>query len=157
MRKRMGFIAAVVIAIAVAVSVSARRPASAIQSAPGEPELIAATFRSAWCSSCKVLEPNLAKAMPDFEGKPVEFVAFDFTFGENDELAALAASHDLSRLYEANKGATGFTVLVDADSGAIVDTLTMNFSAKDMTRAIGRALAIASHTDDRTGPAPAAP
>lgn len=142
-------------AIAVAVSVAARRPASAMQSAAGEPQLIAATFRSAWCSSCKILEPNLQKAMPEFADKAVEFVEFDFTFGDNEELAALAAAHDLTRLYEANKGATGFTVLVDAETGAIVDTLTMNFTAKDMTRAIATALDVASHTDDHAAPAPA--
>lgn len=156
--RRTGLVIVVAIAIAVAVSVAARRPVSgASQAATGEPQLIAATFRSAWCSSCKILEPNLAKAMPAFAGKAVEFVEFDFTFGEKEELAALAAAHDLTRLYEANKGATGFTVLVDADTGAIVDTLTMNFSAKDMTRAIDRALAIATHTDDRGPAAPAAP
>lgn len=157
MNKRMGLIVAVVIAIAVAVSIAARRPASAMQPAAGEPELIAATFRSAWCSSCKILEPNLAKAMPAFADKAVEFVEFDFTFGENEELAALAATHDLTRLYEANKGATGFTVLVDADTGAIVDTLTMTFTEKDMTRAIAAALSLASYTDDQPAPAPAAP
>lgn len=93
--------------------------------------------------------------MPQFEDKAIEFVDFDFTFGETEALAALAAAHDLTRLYEANKGATGFTVLVDADTGAIIDTLTMNFSVSDIERALGRALAIASHTDDQAR-APAA-
>ncbi|MDZ7629285.1 MAG: hypothetical protein U5J99_12875 [Parvularculaceae bacterium] len=158
MTKHSGLIVAAVVAIAVAVAVAARGPApAAMQGSAGAPQLIAATFRSAWCSSCKILEPNLAKAMPAFAGEPVEFVEFDFTFGENDKLAALAAAHDLTRLYQANKGATGFTVLVDADTGAIVDTLTMNFTAADMKRAIERALAIALHTDDRAAATPPAP
>lgn len=158
MKKRFGLIVAVIIGIAVAVGVAARGPApKAVQGAAGAPQLIAATFRSAWCSSCKILEPNLAKAMPAFADKAVEFVEFDFTFGENEKLAALAAAHDLTRLYEANKGATGFTVLVDADTGAIVDTLTMNFTAKDIEGAISRALAVASYTEDRAGAAPAVP
>ncbi|HBS30581.1 MAG TPA: thiol reductase thioredoxin [Parvularcula sp.] len=155
MKNRFSLVVAVVIAIAAAAFLAARRPASAMQDAAGEPQLIAATFRSAWCSACKILEPKLARAMPEFAGQPVEFVEFDFTFGPNEDLAALAAAHGLTRLYEANKGATGFTVLVDADTGAIVDTLTMNFSTKDMEKAIGDALAIASHTDERAAPAPA--
>lgn len=157
MKRRTGVIVAVVIAIAVAVSAANRRAAPSVeQRAAGAPQVIAASFTSAWCSACRILEPRLAEAMPKFKDSAIEFVDFDFTFGEDGKLAALAASHDLTRLYEANKGATGFTVLVDADTGAIIDTLTMNFTAPDIERALERALAIASHTDDRrAGPAAA--
>lgn len=150
MKRRAGVITAIVIAMAVAVAVASRRDAGPVtQAAPAAPQLIAATFTSAWCASCRVLEPQLKKAMPKFKDKAIEFVEFDFTFGEEERLAALASAHGLTRLYEANKGATGFTVLVDADTGAVVDTLTMNFSVSDLERA----LAIASHTDDKAADA----
>lgn len=149
MKRRFGLIVAVVIGIAVAVAVSSRnRSVSIEQSAVGAPQLIAASFTSAWCSSCRILEPRLAEAMPAFKDSPIEFVEFDFTFGETEALAARAAEQGLARVYDANKGATGFTVLVDARSGEIIDTLTMNFSVADIKGALKRALAIASHTDD---------
>ena len=158
MKRRTGVMVAVVIGIAAALAVASRGRAPAVERvSQGPPQLIAASFTSAWCSSCRILEPRLAKAMPTFKDSAVAFVEFDFTFGETDELAALAAAHSLTRLYEANKGATGFTVLLDAGSGEIIDTLTMNFTADDIERAIARALAIASHTDDRPKDAPVAP
>ncbi|MEK7264856.1 MAG: thioredoxin domain-containing protein [Pseudomonadota bacterium] len=127
----------------------ARTPATSAD-APyeGKPEIVAATFASSWCSACKVLKPKLAKVIPGFKDKPVAFVEFDFTFGPRDEIRAEADKYGIGDLYERNKGATGFTVLVDSDTGAILDTLTMNFSEDAMRAAIAQAIAIASHTDD---------
>jgi thiol-disulfide isomerase/thioredoxin len=151
--KRRGvlFAAGFVAALGVAVAVKGPTPVVA-QKAAAAPRVIAASFTSAWCSSCRILEPRLAEAMPAFKGAAIEFVEFDFTFGETEELAARAAAQGLTRLYDANKGATGFTVLVDARSGEIIDTLTMNFSVADIKGALKRALAIASHADEAAGP-----
>lgn len=130
-----------------------RSKAGSVEAAyAGKPEIIAATFASAWCPACKVLEPKLARVVPGFAGEPVAFVRFDFTFGPRDELKAEAGRYGLGDLYERNKGATGFTVLVDSDTGEIVDTLTMNFSEGAMRSAIARAIAVASHTDDEARP-----
>lgn len=127
----------------------ARTPAtSADAPSAGKPEIVAATFASSWCSACKVLKPKLAKVIPGFANDPVAFVEFDFTFGPRDETRAEADKYGIGDLYERNKGATGFTVLVDYDSGEILDTLTMNFSENAMKSAIARAIEIASHTDE---------
>jgi len=143
---------ALVAAFAGAFFMFSRAPASNADAAyDGKPEVIAATFASAWCSSCKVLKPRLAKVTPGFKDDPVAFVEFDFTFGPRDEVRAEAEKFNFVDLYERNKGATGFTVLVDADTGEILDTLTMNFSEDAMRSAIARAVAIASHTDEMTG------
>lgn len=157
--KRRGFLVAAAFAAAIVVAVAVKAPTPVVaQKSALEPHIIAASFTSAWCSSCRILEPRLAAAMPAFKDKAIEFVEFDFTFGETEDLARLAAEHGLARLYEANKGATGFTVLVDARSGAIVDTLTMNFTVEDIRGALRRALAIASYTDDKaTAPTGGAP
>ena len=111
-----------------------------------EPELIAATFASAWCSSCKILEPRLAKVMPDFAGKPVKFVELDFTFGQSDAVEEKARAEGLGDLYPRFKGATGFTLLVDKDTGEIIDMLTIDHSGAAMRAAIAQALAIAERT-----------
>ncbi len=138
-----------------AVAMAVRSPASgAEQPSAGKPEIVAATFASAWCASCKVLMPKLARVLPGFKGKPVAFVELDFTFGDSDALRAEAQANRIAGVYERNKGATGFTVLVDYDSGEIIDILTMNFSEDALRSAIARAIAIASLTDERTNAAP---
>ena len=141
---------ALFLAVSAVVYFTTRAPATSAE-APydGEPEIVAATFASAWCSSCRVLKPKLAKVIPAFKNEPVAFVEFDFTFGPNDDIRAEAEDYGVEDIYDRNKGATGFTVLVDHDTGEIIDTLTMNFSEAAMKAAIAQAIAIASHTDDK--------
>jgi thiol-disulfide isomerase/thioredoxin len=140
---------ALIAALVIGFALFGRAPATSAEAAyDGKPEVVAATFASSWCSSCKILKPKLAKVIPDFSSEPVTFIEFDFTFGPRDELKDEAEAFGLGDLYENNKGATGFTVLVDADTGEVLDTLTMNFSEAAMRSAIGRAIAIASHTDE---------
>ncbi len=109
----------------------------------GEPEVIAATFSSAWCSSCKILAPRLAKVIPDFADRPIKFVELDFTFGQRTDVEEQAAKEGLSDIYPRFKGATGFTLLVDADTGEIIDMLTMNHSKQAMRAVIAQAIAVA--------------
>jgi thiol-disulfide isomerase/thioredoxin len=138
---------AALFAAAFAYIVFGRGPVGAT-SAPyeGRPELVAATFSSAWCSSCKVLKPRLAAVIPDFADKPVKFVELDFSFSQYDEAKAIADANGFEDVYEHAKGATGFTVLIDRDTGKIIDTLTMKFSEKAMRQAIAAALAVAETT-----------
>lgn len=143
-------------AVLCAFALTGRAPASSSAPYDGKPEIVAATFASAWCSACKVLEPTLAKVIPQVAGEPVAFVEFDFTFGPRDEVKAEAERYRLGDLYERNKGATGFTLLVDYETGEILDTLTMNFSEDAMRSAIARAVAIASYTDELAATTPVA-
>lgn len=107
------------------------------------PELVAATFASAWCSSCKILKPRLAGVIPEFRDRPVRFVELDFTFGQHEENERRATEEGLGEAYKRFKGATGFTLLIDAETGEIVDSLTMNHSKDAMRAAIAAALATA--------------
>ncbi|MEL7487552.1 MAG: thioredoxin [Pseudomonadota bacterium] len=135
---------------AVAVIYIGRAPATGAtaQSAyDGEPEIIAATFASAWCSSCKVLEPRLKKIIPDFRERPVRFIEFDFTFGKNDGHADLAAETGLAEVFDRFQDATGFTLLVDAESGEVIDMLTINHSQDAMRMAIAQAIAVAARPE----------
>ena len=109
----------------------------------GEPEIVVATFSSAWCSACKILKPSLVKVIPDFQGEPVSFVEFDFTFGQEAEIRHVAVEQGFAEIYDRFKGGTGFSLLIDPETGKIVDTLTMNHSSKAMRAAIAQAIAIA--------------
>ncbi|GJL92556.1 thioredoxin domain-containing protein [Hyphococcus sp.] len=108
-----------------------------------EPEIVAVTFASAWCSSCKILQPRLAEVIPDFADKPVKFVELDFTFGQRGAVEEKARAEGLAEIYPRFKGATGFTLLVDHKTGEIIDTLTMNHSKPAMRAALAQALAVA--------------
>ncbi len=112
-----------------------------------EPEVIAATFSSAWCSSCKILKPRLAEVMPDFADKPVKFVELDFTFGERGDIEDQARAEGLEQIYPRFKGATGFTLLVDRETGEILDSLTVSYDKNAMRSAIAQAIAIAARNE----------
>lgn len=108
-----------------------------------QPEVIAATFSSAWCSACKILEPKLADIVPDFADKPVKFVKLNFTFGEGDDQKSIALENAFSDAYERFKGGTGFTLLIDAQTGEVMDMLTMNHPKPAMRAMIAQSLALA--------------
>ncbi|MCK5751033.1 MAG: hypothetical protein KAH44_32750 [Oricola sp.] len=151
MTKVKSFIFPAVLAIgAVIFALAGRSPATGADYALDRaPEVVAVTFSSAWCPSCKVLEPRLAKVIPDFADKPVKFVELDFTFGENAEVEAKAEG--LGGVYPRFKGATGFTLLVDRDTGEIIDMLTMDHSQGAMRAALAQALAVAERTAPAAG------
>ena len=117
----------------------------------GPPEIVAATFYATWCSPCRVMEPRLAEVAPSFADKPVKFVKLDFTFGERKELEDLAGREGLAGPYRQFAGATGFTLLVDRETGEIIDMLTMDHSARAMRAAIAQSIAIASRSGGGDG------
>ncbi|MEZ5920286.1 MAG: thioredoxin domain-containing protein [Parvularculaceae bacterium] len=156
MRFRRFVIPVLAIVGVAALALATRAPAESAEPYTGKPEIVAATFSSAWCSSCKILEPRLKKVIPQFAGDPIKFVDLDFTFGDRAAVKETAEEAGISEVYERSKGATGFTMLVDRDTGEVIDILTINYSEKAMKAAISRALAIASHTDDPAAAAPLA-
>ena len=81
---------------------------------------------------------------PDFADKPVKFVKLDFTLGQRGAVAEKAKREGLGDVYPDYKGATGFTLLVDADTGEVVDSLTIRHSEKAMRTAIAQAIAAAT-------------
>lgn len=129
---------------AAAFFLAGRAPATSAAEFEGEPEIVAATFSSAWCSSCKIIKPRLAKAMPDFSGEPVKFVEYDFTFGEKAKAREAALADGLGPVFDDYAKATGFTLLYDPERQEIIDILTVNHSSAAMRAAIARALAVAS-------------
>lgn len=146
-RKQAAIALAAVALPAVAVwGVKSRTPDVDAPSA-GAPEIIAASFVSAWCASCKILEPRLSKVIPEFRDAPVKFEALDFTFGQRPELAQQAADDGYSLVYARFAGATGFTLLIDPDTGDVVDRLTMNDSEDAMRERIAAAVARAKTKD----------
>lgn len=156
MKRIKQFVFPAVLAVGLAVfALMGRAPATgADYESDAPPEVIAATFSSAWCASCKVLKPKLAAVIPDFADKPVKFLDLNFTFGDNGGQAKKAADNNFSALYDRFKGATGFTLLIDADTGELIDILTRDHSKAAMRAAIARSLAVAEHKGHAASAAP---
>ncbi len=136
-------------AIAISIFVVFGRSSQNSIAAPfdGKPEVIAATFTSEWCTACKILEPRLADVIPAFTDKPVHFLELDFSFGQKEKARAVAVSEGFETAYNQFEGATGFTLLIDKDSGEIIDILTASYSESAMKAALANALAVASVSD----------
>lgn len=110
----------------------------------GRPNLVAAMFYSAWCSSCAVLEPRLRRIVPEFTGRAVEFAKFDFSLGQPKSLETKAKALGVDHVYDANKGATGFMALIDRRSQTVISVVTLRQSDADIRRSIERAIEAAS-------------
>lgn len=110
----------------------------------GRPNLVAATFYSAWCSSCAILEPRLRQIAPEFEGRAVEFAKFDFSLGQPESLTEKARALGVESVYAANKGATGFMALIDRRTQKVMAILTLRLSDQDIRRSIEEGIKEAS-------------
>lgn len=110
----------------------------------GEPKIVAATFAAIWCGSCRILKPRLADVIPEFRGRPVVFVEYDLSFGEEEAARAKARAQGLETVFDGYARATGFTLLIDAQSKEVLDILTASHSRQAMRTAIEAALAEAS-------------
>ena len=145
MQRRDLFLLGGLLALAAGFALYARAPArSAAAAFDGEPAVIAATFNAQWCTSCKILKPRLLGILPEFSGRPVKFVEYDLTFGDRPALRGAAEADGVASIYDRFSSATGYTLLVEARTGDVVDMLTINHSRAEMRNRIEAALARAA-------------
>ncbi|MEO1015127.1 MAG: thioredoxin domain-containing protein [Pseudomonadota bacterium] len=141
---RAGF---AMVAAALFAFVVAKPAATSVAAESGGPaEVVAVTFSSAWCASCRILKPRLARVIPEFADAPVKFVEIDFSFGAAEAARAIAVAEGVEEAFDDVAGATGFTLLIDRDTGAVIDMLTASYPEKAMRASIASALAIAART-----------
>ena len=99
-------------------------------------KLYALTFHADYCGACKKLKPNVMELQTRTEGQPVEWVKFDFTSEESKAKSKeLATELGVADLYKENQ-ATGFVLLVDADTKEKVGKLTSNQSREEMYQTV---------------------
>lgn len=110
----------------------------------GEPNLVAAMFYSAWCSACALLDPKLRDVAPDFDGRAVQFVKFDFSMGPTQEQQQEAERLGIADTYNDNKGGTGFMLLVDRRSQLTLSAITSSMSREDIRDALNSAISKAA-------------
>ncbi len=108
-----------------------------------QPAVIGVLFYADWCGSCQVLDPVIEKARgkSDLDNQPVLFVRLDLTNATSRYQAGLLAeSLGLGAIYNKNAGATGYMLLLDADTKAPVARLTKSMDANEITASIKAAI-----------------
>jgi len=107
-----------------------------------EAEVVGLMFYADSCGSCKVLDPKIEAAKPAFKDQPVLFVKFDHSDeATKNQAALLASSLKVDEVYAAQEKASGFMLLLDADTNEVRGKLTREMSESEIEEAIDSALA----------------
>jgi thiol-disulfide isomerase/thioredoxin len=134
--KKLMYLLAVVTLIAFATESAHAQCGDETASAEKTTKLYALTFDSDYCGACKKMKPNVMELQTKAEGESVEWVKFDFTSKESKTKSKeLATELGVVDLYKKNQ-ATGFVLLVDADSKEKVGKLTSKQSSDEMYQTI---------------------
>lgn len=120
---------------------------SPLTNADQKPEVLGVLYYADWCGSCKILEPELDAARIDSEldTDAILFVRLDLTDATTSYQAELLANQlDLGGLYTENGGATGYMVLVDAETKEVISRVTTSSDSTEITSIIKGAISQAS-------------
>lgn len=105
------------------------------------PKLIGLLMYADWCQSCKVLEPNLNEVKREFQDKGVLFTRFDLTDEFTTEQSRIFASWiGFNKIFEENRGRTGYMLLVEPQSNKVVGKLLKTQTPGELRSAIETAL-----------------
>lgn len=132
-------------------------PATAQQ----RPDVYVVMFRADWCGPCKIVEPNLNRALSNLRDPGIKVITIDITTPLLSERSAHTAfDHNIVRQYNQWMGITGFAAIIDADTKSTLGCVNMMYDARAMTAHIKnlKTYALANQTAfDVTCPAPNAP
>ncbi len=134
----------------------------AVLSAPTQaqqrPDMYVVVFRADWCGPCKIVEPNLNRALSTLRDPSIQLVMIDITTPASSERSAHAAfNHNIAPQYNQWYGVTGFAAMIDADTKKTLGCVNMTYDAGSMTQHIKnlKTYAVANQpTFDITCPAP---
>lgn len=108
-----------------------------------KPKLVALNFHADWCPSCKALAPAYADLINKAVGQPVLFVTLDQTNKAKGRQAEyLIAELGFGKLWNEYGGKTGFVLLVDPETGSVVERIGPSDSLRDMV------VKVAAHLPD---------
>lgn len=90
-----------------------------------EIKLIAVRMYADWCGYCKTLDAKLEDIKPEFEGSGTLFTYFDLTDEyQHSQTRLMAERMNLSHIYETYGERTGFMVLVDPETGEVLQEIS---------------------------------
>ncbi len=122
------------------------------------PDMYVVMFRADWCAPCRVVEPNLDKALRQLNDPGLKFLVIDITDPPRTEISAHTAfDHQIVPQYNKWYGVTGFAAMIDADTKRTLGCVNMTYNARDMAKHIEKLKSIAINNQqsvDLTCPAP---
>lgn len=103
-------------------------------------QVVAVKFHADWCGACKQLDGPVGELKSAYKGRPVKFLTVDLTNDSTKESSRrMLEQYNLDGLMDSYK-ATGYVLLIDAGTGAVITRLTTADSLDDMKSAIDKKL-----------------
>lgn len=141
----IGALAAAVVAIAGAGALLAPTTDAAAQSGSQTesirtPELLVVKFYADWCGKCRAMKEAYEGVVDDTMTEPYLHVVLDMTDEKTIAQAELLASRlNIDQIWSEYAPRTGYALVVDADTGEVLDRLTPGMSTSDMARTLEQA------------------
>jgi len=97
------------------------------------PTIIAVKFHADWCGYCKAMGDVYQEMQAKFDQQPVLWLTLDQT-REHDRTQSqyLARALNMNEIWAEHGGKTGFILLVNAETGQVVEKLTHEQTLKQM-------------------------
>ncbi|MEM9015160.1 MAG: hypothetical protein AAGB02_08650 [Pseudomonadota bacterium] len=119
--------------------------APVIEGEQGEARIAAVLSYADWCSSCKILDPKLTAVKAGAAIPGVQYVTIDYTDKNADSFFAGADAAGVGpAVREKFDGEvkTGLLLIVNLETGQLVDTLTKTVSEEELRAALENAAAV---------------
>jgi thiol-disulfide isomerase/thioredoxin len=107
-----------------------------------KPKIIAVHVSADWCEPCEGLNETVEMLADRFDGEPVLGIILDVTnLSTRHHSQMLAAALGLEELWRAKRGKVGIIYLLDAETKALIDTLTPENTFEEMSAKVLKAMA----------------
>lgn len=94
-------------------------------------EKVVAIFAADWCGSCKTLDPIMQATMKQANPQNATFVKFDLTDDASKAKSLEAAKKmGLEEIYAANNSKTGFALVLDKKTKAVLGTINKTYTVE---------------------------
>jgi len=95
------------------------------------PDVYVVMFKADWCAPCKVVEPNLEKALGILNDPNIEYLEIDISNPGLSEIGAHKAfDRNIVPQYNSWLGVTGFAAIIDGDTKQTLGCVNMLYDAQ---------------------------
>ena len=99
-----------------------------------QPDIYVVMFRADWCGPCKIVEPNLNRALRTLNDSGIRVITIDVTDSPRIERSAhIAFDNNIVSQYNQWYGVTGFAAMIDPDTKNTLGCVNMMYDASAMT------------------------